>query len=131
LLNIRFGFQTAQSASVTAIGWGLIAEAYANHGNIAAVLVGLFIGFFTGVLTRWSDGAAILSAPTLVTIAAMLILVNAEADFSYLFTNLFQGCAAILIFLIGFNTISRMRRGATVRRRARPPLNFHSPPSVH
>jgi hypothetical protein len=127
LLNIRFGFQTAQSASVTAIGWGLIAEAYANHGNVAAALVGLFIGFFTGLLTRWSDGAAILSAPTLVTIAAMLILVNAEADFSYLFTNLFQGCAAILIFLVGFNTISRMRRGATVRRRTRPSLDFHSP----
>jgi hypothetical protein len=128
LLNIRFGFQTAQSASVTAIGWGLIAEAYANHGNIAAVLVGMFIGFFTGVLTRWSDGAAILSAPTLVTIAAMLILVNAEADFSYLFTNLFQGCAAILIFLVGFNTISRMRKRATARRRARPSLNFQAPP---
>jgi hypothetical protein len=128
LLNIRFGFQTAQSASVTAIGWGLIAEAYANYGNIAAVLVGMFIGFFTGLLTRWSDGAAILSAPTLVTIAAMLILVNAEADFSYLFTNLFQGCAAILIFLVGFNTISRMRRSAIARRRARPPLNVHAPP---
>jgi hypothetical protein len=128
LLNIRFGFQTAQSASVTAIGWGLIAEAYANYGNIAAVLVGMFIGFFTGLLTRWSDGAAILSAPTLVTIAAMLILVNAEADFSYLFTNLFQGCAAILIFLVGFNTVSRMRRSAIARRRARPPLNIHAPP---
>ncbi len=128
LLNIRFGFQTAQAASVTAIGWGLIAEAYANQGNIAAVLVGMFIGFFTGLLTRWSDGAAILSAPTLVTIAAMLILVNAEADFSYLFTNLFQGSAAILIFLAGFNTISRMRKNVTLRRRARPPLNIHAPP---
>jgi hypothetical protein len=128
LLNVRFGFQTEQAAAVTAIGWGLIAEAYANHGNIAAVLVGLFIGFFTGLLTRWSSGAAILSAPTLVTIAAMMVLVNAEADFSYLFTNLFQGCASILIFLVGFNTVSRMRRGAAVRRRARPSLNFHSPP---
>jgi hypothetical protein len=58
----------------------------------------------------------------------MMVLVNAEADFSYLFTNLFQGCASILIFLVGFNTVSRMRRGAAVRRRARPSLNFHSPP---
>ncbi len=131
LLNIRFGFQTAEAASVTAIGWGLIAEAYANYGNIAAVLVGMFMGFFTGLLTRWSDRAAILSAPTLVTIAAMLILVNAEADFSYLFTNLFQGCTAILIFLVGFNTISRMRRGAAVRRRARATVSFHLPPRPH
>jgi hypothetical protein len=131
LLNIRFGFQTAQAASVTAIGWGLIAEAYANHGNIAAALVGLFIGFFTGLLTRWSNGAPILSAPTLVTIAAMLILVNAESDFSYLFTNMFQGCAAILIFLVGFNTVSRMRRGTTVRRRAPSSLDFHLPPHAN
>jgi hypothetical protein len=110
LLNIRFGFQTEQAASITAIGWGLIAEAYANYGNIAAVAVGLFIGFFTGLLTRWSEGAAILSAPTLVTIAAMMIMINAEADFSYLFTNLFQGCASILIFLVAFNSISGTRK---------------------
>jgi hypothetical protein len=61
----------------------------------------------------------------------MLILVNAEADFSYLFTNMFQGCAAILIFLVGFNTVSRMRRGATVRRHAPSSLDLHSPPHAN
>jgi hypothetical protein len=124
LLNIRFGFQTEQAASVTAIGWGLVAEAYANYGNIAAVLVGLFIGLFTGLLTRWSQGAAILSAPTLVTIAAMMIMVNAEADFSYLFTSLFQGCASILIFLVAFNSISGMRKQAAAARRATVAMKF-------
>jgi hypothetical protein len=129
LLNIRFGFQTEQAASITAVGWGLIAEAYANYGNIAAVAVGLFIGLFTGLLTRWSEGAAILSAPTLVTIAAMMIMVNAEADFSYLFTNLFQGCTSILIFLVAFNSLSGMRKRRTARRRASALRRFPSPPS--
>jgi hypothetical protein len=117
LLNIRFGFQSEQAASITAIGWGLVAEAYANYGSIAVVAVGLIIGTFTGLLTRWSDGASTLSAPTLVTIAAMMLLINVEEDFSYLFTNLFQSCVSILIFFVAFNSLNGMQK-TTIRRRA-------------
>jgi hypothetical protein len=106
LLNIRFGFQSQEGAASTAIGWGLIPEAYANYGDVAVVLVALVVGAFAGLLTGWSERAPVISAPTLVTIAAMMALVNVEADFSYLFTNIFQGCAAVLIFYTAFRLIS-------------------------
>jgi hypothetical protein len=109
LLNVHFGFLTRQEVAITAVGWGLIEEAYANYGNIAVLIVGAFMGVFTGVLTRWSDSARILSAPTLVTIAAMMILTNLEADFSYLFTSMFQGTCAVLLFLGIFKTFNRQR----------------------
>jgi len=117
LLNIRFGFQSQEGAASTAIGWGLVPEAYANYGDAAVVMVALVVGAFAGLLTRWSERAPVISAPTLVAIAAMMTLVNVEADFSYLFTNIFQGCAAVLIFYAAFRVFTgRGKRGSSVAR---------------
>src|SRR5262245_14600840 len=41
ILNIRFGLQSVEEANKTAIGWGLIAEAYANFGYLGVIGVGL------------------------------------------------------------------------------------------
>lgn len=114
LLNIRYGIQTAEDASVTAIGWGLIPEAYANFGYLGVVGVALAMGAFAGALTRWSAGASVVSLPVLSTIAAMMNLINMEPDLAYLLTNLWQSFAAVLIFFGMFRLVVRRetnRRG--------------------
>jgi hypothetical protein len=98
LLNIYFGFQTLEETQGTAIGWGPVAEAYANFGHIGVVGIGLLYGLMTGLLTRWSAGQPVVSLPSLIAIAGMITVTNAESDFSYLIVNFSQTCAAILVF---------------------------------
>jgi hypothetical protein len=98
MLSVRYGLQTQEATSSTTIGWGLVAEAYANYGTTAVLVVGAFFGALCGALTRLSIGAPPLSLPMLVTIAGTLALVTVEDDLSYLLTTLTQTVASVLLF---------------------------------
>jgi len=97
LLNIHYGLESAEEARVTAIGWGLIAEAYANFGIWGVVGIGAFFGALCGFFVRLSIGAPPVSTPMFVSIAAMMALLNVEQDFSYLMVTLAQTVIAVLI----------------------------------
>ena len=97
LLSIRYGLQTTESIARTTIGWGLVSEAYANFGYWAVVAIGALFGAICGALMRLSVGAPPNSLPMFITIAATLVLLNVEADLSYLLTTLAQTLGAILI----------------------------------
>lgn len=115
LLNIRFGLQTAETAAVTAIGWGPVAEGYANFGFIGVIFAGVFIGLVCTLIERWSSGAPVFSFAGLGGIAALLSLINLEADLTYLFSNLIQALSAAAIAATGIGMFSKNRR------KARPP----------
>jgi hypothetical protein len=102
LLNIRYGVLTAEGAAVTAVGWGLVAEAYANFGVAGVVGMAIALGAFCGALHAWSANARLISIPMLASIAAMMVLLNLEADFIQLFVSLFQSFIAVLIFSLGY-----------------------------
>ena len=110
LLNIRYGIIADDDTSSTAIGWGLVAEAYANFGYWGVIGMGLLFGAFCGRVERWSKNAAIISLSTLASIAFMMILINVEADFIQVCSTLLQSLAAVLIFLTGFRSFV-VRRG--------------------
>lgn len=111
LLNFRYGIFTSEELSTTAIGWGLVAEAYANFGYLGVFVVGLLFGAFCGMLESWSKDASLISLPTLVTIAATMVLINVEADSIQLCLTLLQSFAAVLIFLTAFRAFV-VRRSA-------------------
>lgn len=117
LLNIRYGLLSFEGAAATAIGWGLIAEGFANFGHVGVFGVGLLLGFFCGLLMRISAGASALSRPTLLAIVGMMCLINLEADMASLVTNLLQSTIAILIFFGVFSL---------VRGRGRPAMPLHA-----
>lgn len=121
LLNIRYGLLSVEGVASTAIGWGLIAEAFANFGEIGVIAVGLVLGLASGLLMRGSAGSSALSRPTLLAIVGMMCLINLEADMAGLVTNLLQSVTAILIFFGVF----RMFRG-----RQRRPANALAPAGV-
>lgn len=98
LLNIRYNMQTAEQASVTAIGWGLIAEAFANYGPSGVIIIGLIYGVVCGIFTRMSAGVPVMSLHNFLAIVAMINLMNLEVDASYLLANLFQSLVAATIF---------------------------------
>jgi hypothetical protein len=106
LLNIHYGLQTVEQAAVTAIGWGLIAEAYANYGDLGVLGIAVCFGLFCGALTRWSTGRPAISVPTLTAMVALAFLINIEADLTTLVTTLFQSLMAVFIFFAIFRFLS-------------------------
>jgi hypothetical protein len=107
MLNVHFGFQTIEGTQKTSIGWGLIAEAYANFGRAGVVGVGVLLGLLVGFFERWSTGAPILSLPGLVAIAGMMNFVNLEGDAAGLMTSLTQSIFVILIYYCFFGRLRR------------------------
>lgn len=114
LLNVRYGLLTVEGASVTAIGWGLLAEGYANFGYWGVVGVGLILGLLCGTLAWWSADKEVVSVATLMSIATMMMLINVEIDFIQVCTALLQAFGAILIFLAlyGWLVIRQQRRAS-------------------
>ena len=106
LLNIHYGLLTAEDAAATAIGWGLVAEAYANFGYLGVIGIALLLGALCGGGQSWSSNAAIMSLPTLTSIALMMTLINIELDFIQVCSILLQSFAAVLIFLAAFRSLA-------------------------
>jgi hypothetical protein len=100
LLNVQFGFQTVEGAQTTAIGWGLIAEAFANFGLLGVLGMGLIAGTIAGLFTRWSCGAAPVSGRSLVGIVGLVTMINVEGDFAGLLSSLWQSLASVAVLTI-------------------------------
>jgi hypothetical protein len=100
LLSIRYGLQTEEDVSTTTIGWGLISEAYANFGYGGVLGIGFLFGALATFFTRWSAGASPLAMPTLVSLAALMTMINLEADLGYLLVNLWHALVGALILYL-------------------------------
>jgi hypothetical protein len=112
LLSIRYGLQSIDSSANTTIGWGLVAEAYANFGYLGIVPIGLLFGALCGTLMRLSIGAAPLSLPMFVTVTATFTLFNVELDLSYLLVTLAQSIGAVVMIAALQSFLRRRRRAA-------------------
>jgi hypothetical protein len=106
LLNIHYGIQSERATYTTAVGWGLVPEAFANFGYAGVIGVALIVGILCGALTRWSAGAPTVSLPVLFAIGAMANLINMEADLANLATTMAQSAAAVLLLLGVFKALS-------------------------
>lgn len=115
LMSVRYGRESEEATSKTTIGWGLVAEAYANFGNLGVIAAGVAFGVLCGILMRLSTTAAAASLAMLVTISSALTLCNVELDFSSLVLTLLQTIAGILAFA----ALSRF-----VRRRSRQAVSY-------
>lgn len=107
LLSVYYGLQLQESTANTTIGWGLIAEGYANFGLWGVIVVGAIFGALCGAITRFSAGAAANSLPMFVAIPATLALMDVEADFSYLVVTLGQAVVATILLVGPFTFLHR------------------------
>jgi hypothetical protein len=98
LLSVRYGRETVEDTAKTTIGWGMVAEAYANFGNLGVIAVGAVFGVLCGFLMRLSATAGATSVAMLIAIASTLTLCNVEGDFSYIMVTLFQTIAGVCVF---------------------------------
>lgn len=109
-LNIHFGIQMPHQTALTSIGWGLVAEAYANFGRVGVIVVAIILGLFIGAIEGWSHGTPLASFPSLVALAVLMQLINVEMDAGTLAATLFQTVVAVAVLLWLFGALSKNKR---------------------
>ncbi|MBE9209053.1 hypothetical protein IQ244_21440 [Nostoc sp. LEGE 06077] len=80
ILSIHYGLQRREDTLGTTIGWGLLAESYANFGLLGCAGLGIVLGNWYGKITRWSMNAPILSAQSLFSV--LLLAFSFQTEFS-------------------------------------------------
>jgi hypothetical protein len=116
MLNIRYGLQTRVTSRSTTIGWGVISEAFANFGYNGVVGVALIYGALAGLFTRISVRASPLGLATLLSVAALITMINLEADLAYLLTNLFQALISGTAFFLLLKFLKNVNKGSAGNR---------------
>ena len=101
LLNIHYGLQTREATLKTTIGWGLLAEAYANFSFAGCAGLAIVWGSIYGQVTRWSLNAPILSAQSLFAVLIMTFAFQTEWSAGVYAAALFQSTTV----LIGLNLL--------------------------
>jgi len=112
MLDVRYGFLTAEQTKETAVGVNIVPEAFANFGYIGVGVLAILFGIFTGYFTRLSLGQDATSLPTLLAIAVLVTVIDLEADLSYLVSMLYQTCLAVAVFHYGLHFVFGTRRSA-------------------
>jgi hypothetical protein len=78
ILNVRYGRQRYEDTIRTTIGWGLLAESYANFGLFGCAGLAVVLGTIYGQTTRWSINASILSMRSLFSIFMITFALQTE-----------------------------------------------------
>lgn len=95
-LAIHYGLQDESAAKTTSIGFGVLAEAYANFGYIGLVLLGLLIGWLQKTIAIWTRACPLLSNGGLVMILLMAWSIQVELPMSGWLTSLQQAAVCVL-----------------------------------
>jgi hypothetical protein len=95
-LGIHFGLQDEESTRTTSIGFGVLAEAYANFGYWGVILLGLLIGWANKVIAIWTRSAPLLSNGGFIMILLMAWSIQVELPMSGWVSSLFQASICVL-----------------------------------
>jgi hypothetical protein len=94
-LSLHYGLM-AEGDSVT-IGWGLIAEAFANFGYLGVAGLAIVLGLALGHVQRVCGRYPIRSARGLFALMVLFCMVNIEANSASLLATLMQSTVALIV----------------------------------
>ncbi|MDF5718580.1 MAG: hypothetical protein PUP93_33125 [Rhizonema sp. NSF051] len=103
ILNIHYGLQTRQDTLTTTIGWGLLAESYANFDLLGCAGLAIIFGVAYGQSTRWSLNTPILSDRSMFAVLMMTFAFQTEWTAGVYVTALFQSSIVLggmIVFLM-------------------------------
>lgn len=96
-LTLYYGLQgSMEEAQQTTIGFGVVAESYANFGFFGMAVIGCFFGFFFKKATGWSSASPIFSYPGLFLVVLMAWTFQTELPLSAWLASLWQACLSVL-----------------------------------
>jgi hypothetical protein len=96
-LSVYYGLQTEADTEKTTIGFGLLAEAYANFGFLGLVGIGLLFGVFIKKAQCWASESPMLSGGGLFIVILLAWSLQTEATLSMWLASLYQACIAVLV----------------------------------
>lgn len=96
ILAIHYGLQTRSTTRKTTIGFGLLPEAYANFGYAGVLGLALFLGAFTGLVTRWSQMVPVVSLRGMYALMVLGLGMQTEHTAGVVVSSLFQASVTLL-----------------------------------
>lgn len=96
-LAIYYGLQNEEDTAKTIIGFGLIAEAYANFGFFGIGILAFCCGVFFKLVKTWTMLSPILSFPGLFLVVLMAWTFQTEFTLSIWLSSLFQACLTVVL----------------------------------
>lgn len=105
VLSVKMGLLTEEGAETTSIGYGLIAEAYANFGYYSCVLLGVLLGFAARKIARATAACSTLSFGGIFRILCLAWALNSETTLAVWLSSLYQACVAIMLPLLAYRAM--------------------------
>lgn len=99
ILNIYYGQQTRKDTESTTIGWGLLAESYANYGFWGCGLLALVCGAGYGYISLLSINAPVFSDRYLFAILVLSYAFQTEFTAGVYVAALFQSSVTLFLFV--------------------------------
>jgi hypothetical protein len=117
VLAVYSGMVRKEDVGRVSIGFGHLAEAYANYGWVGVLALAVLVGAGLGQVTRWSADAPVISFRGALTLLVLAACVQAEYTAGVLVSSLFQHTV-----VLGGLCLALMRPlpAAEVARRAAP-----------
>ncbi len=125
ILSTHYGLQTRTQTLTTTIGFGLLAESYANFGWVGIVGLAALTGAATGTAARWGAAVPITSFPGLFGFLVLSAFLQTETTAGVAVSSLAQGTLALLgvgcVFMRRLPNVERTgERGPRVARGGAP-----------
>jgi hypothetical protein len=95
VLAVYSGMIRKEDVRRVSIGFGYLAEAYANFGWVGVLALAVLVGAALGQLTRWSADAPVISFRGTLTLLVLAACVQAEYTAGVLVSSLFQHTAVL------------------------------------
>lgn len=102
IMSVHYGLQNREQSLKTTIGWGLLAEAYANFGLFGCAGLGIILGGLYGKVTQWSINAPILSDRSLCAVVLLTFAFQTEWSAGVYFAALSQSMIVIGVIVVVF-----------------------------
>jgi hypothetical protein len=100
LLNIHYGLQSRQDTYKTTVGWGLLAESYANFGQLGCAGLAVVLGVIYGQTTKWTINAPLLSDRSLLGIVMLSFAFQTEFTAGVYVSAVFQSGVTVMAIAV-------------------------------
>jgi hypothetical protein len=98
VLAVYAGILRKEDADRVAIGFGYLAEAYANFGWTGVIVLAILLGALLAQLTRWSLDAPVISFRGTFAILVLVTCLQTENTAGGVISSLFQQSVVLLAF---------------------------------
>jgi hypothetical protein len=95
-LSVYYGLQTEEETHRTTIGFGMIAEAYANFGFLGVVGIAAFMAAFLKKIGGFAESGPLLSYGGILLVILLAWSFQVEFTLSIWLSSLYQACVAVL-----------------------------------